>query len=206
MLYFEWLNVLSVLIVWSWVRGLGTETSIVQDADSPTSRVTIWLIVLLTYLVWVKSLFDSLSGCSGNRELVVFFHIVCRYLQHFLWNRFHVNVTGPQCRLFISSWGNGLVSSGKHPLPESMLTKFYDVIWRHWATIILFSYCYTEQNRNLSMSPCAPVHGNTNLAVTCIQFPTKPLLNESVHAIFPAGNAGDFVLFSSYQWRSLLDP
>ena len=27
--------------------------------------------------------------------------------------------------------GNGLVSSGNKPLPEPMLTKFYDAKWRH---------------------------------------------------------------------------
>ena len=35
------------------------------------------------------------------------------------WNWFNIGST------------NGLVLSGNKPLPEPMLTKFYDAIWRH---------------------------------------------------------------------------
>ena len=31
--------------------------------------------------------------------------------------------------------GNGLVPSGKKPLTELMLTKFFDTKWRHRATV-----------------------------------------------------------------------
>ena len=33
--------------------------------------------------------------------------------------------------------GNGLVPSGRRPLPEPMLTKFYDTIWRPLTTITM---------------------------------------------------------------------
>ena len=35
------------------------------------------------------------------------------------------------------SSGNGLVSSGNKPLPEPMLTKFYDAIWKRQAKLSL---------------------------------------------------------------------
>ena len=31
--------------------------------------------------------------------------------------------------------GNGLVPPGNKPLPDPILTKFYDAIWHHYATM-----------------------------------------------------------------------
>ena len=51
------------------------------------------------------------------------------YLDHFLWNCPQVNATRLCSRRVNISSGNGLVPSGTKPLPEPMLTKFYDAIW-----------------------------------------------------------------------------
>ena len=32
--------------------------------------------------------------------------------------------------------GNGIVPSDTKPLPEPMLSTFYDSVWRHWARMI----------------------------------------------------------------------
>ena len=36
---------------------------------------------------------------------------------------------------FNTSSGNDLVPSGNKPLPDPVFTKFYDVIWHHYAIV-----------------------------------------------------------------------
>ena len=55
--------------------------------------------------------------------------------EHFWLNCCQVNATEPhQWEVNIGS-GNGLVPSGNKSLPEPMLTKIYDNIRRHQATM-----------------------------------------------------------------------
>ena len=53
--------------------------------------------------------------------LSIYFEIALRWRPH--WSL--VNIGS----------GNGLIPSGNKLLPEPMLTKFYDVIWHHLATM-----------------------------------------------------------------------
>ena len=53
------------------------------------------------------------------------------WLRYLCWNWLKINIIGPyQWEVNIGS-GNGLVQSGKKPLPEPRLTQFYIAIWRH---------------------------------------------------------------------------
>ena len=70
-------------------------------------------------------------------ELIINFqaHIKARNAQHSLWNCLLVNATRPRWWLINTGSCNGLVLSGTKPLPEPMLTRIYDTIWCHQATM-----------------------------------------------------------------------
>ena len=65
------------------------------------------------------------SGRCSNFESVIF--------EHMLQMKFMImsTATGHIWWLVNIGSGNGLVVSGNKPLPEPMLTKCYDAIWRH---------------------------------------------------------------------------
>ena len=63
-------------------------------------------------------------------------HINDRYIEHFRWNCPQVNARGPYGWLIKIGPGNGLVPSGNNPVPELMLIKYHNAIWRDWSTTI----------------------------------------------------------------------
>ena len=58
-------------------------------------------------------------------------HTKDKYLEYFLWNFHLMNATRHHWWLFNIGSGNGLMLSSNTPLPEPMLTKFFDAIWYH---------------------------------------------------------------------------
>ena len=76
----------------------------------------------------IHDILDSLTRgrCDCNHKLVVYELISRAYsmnARHWL----------------VNTWSrNGLVTLGNEPLPEPMLTSFYNAIWRQYATM---SYC-----------------------------------------------------------------
>ena len=57
--------------------------------------------------------------------------LVIDLLKHLLWNCPNMIVTGLHLWSVNIGSGNGLVPSGNKPLPEPMLTKLSNTIWRH---------------------------------------------------------------------------
>ena len=58
-----------------------------------------------------------------------------RYLEHFQWNYPNVIAKRPHWLFGNIGSDNGLEQSGTKPLTELTLTKFYDAIWHHQATM-----------------------------------------------------------------------
>ena len=74
--------------------------------------------------------------CGCNLKLIISkIHIKDRCLKYFPWNRPQVNDTRPPTWFIKIGPVNGLLTDGTKPLSQSLATRFYDAIWRSYATM-----------------------------------------------------------------------
>ena len=73
--------------------------------------------------------------CTVNYYFFKLLTRIDRYIVYFLWNCPQWNVTRPHWCLVNTGSGYGFVPLGNKPVPEPMLTNFYDDIWHHYATM-----------------------------------------------------------------------
>ena len=119
----------------------------------------LWCTVYMVYSIgWVDCFLEHYAGTVKLHFEIVWFYLLCRFnslpfgrfewnlgnfqadfsdwcLRYLLWNEY------PQVNAIKSHWwlvsiglGNGLLPDATNPLPEPMLTKFYDAIWRLLTT------------------------------------------------------------------------
>ena len=83
------------------------------------------------YRILIIDLLSATLRLIGPWEIWIFSDW---WLRHLLWNCPDMNVTRPHWWSVNIGSGDGLVPSGKKPLPESMLTEISVAVWRHEAT------------------------------------------------------------------------
>ena len=108
--------------------------AVIYDANYQLPKGASSWINLSLILSFTTTNIDSLAPgrFEGNFRSVIFKPILSDwYLRYSLRNCHHLNVTGPYLWKVNIGSGNGLVPSGSKPLPELMLTQFYDAIWGH---------------------------------------------------------------------------
>ena len=110
---------------------------------SKNSYTSIWIMAWMSNYIHTKQLTCALYSTS-------LFELICpwemwllpqisnfqtrikdNYIEYFMWNCPQVNATRPDWWQVNIGSGNGLVPSGKKPLPEPMLTQISVAIWRH---------------------------------------------------------------------------